>query len=268
MIPKELSFTGLAAVREQVPMVHHITNSVVTNFTANVTLCLGAAPVMAPCIDESAEMVRYAGALLLNIGTLDPRQVKSMLAAGKAAEELGIPIILDPVGAGATTLRTETAAELFRELVITTVRANAGEILALAGSSGKVRGVDSMDTVEGREEALASFAARTNTVIAVTGETDVVTDGERTVAIDNGHPLMGRVTGTGCAATTAVACLTACSKDPFAAAAEALAVMGCAGETAAERAKGPGTFVPEFLDSLAGMNENVLNEMARVRSIG
>ncbi|MCD4846771.1 MAG: hydroxyethylthiazole kinase [Candidatus Aegiribacteria sp.] len=263
MNPALIASNGLAAIREHHPMVHHITNSVVMNFTANVTLCMGAAPVMAPCIDESSEMVQYAGALLLNIGTLNPALIDSMIAAGKRANELGIPVVLDPVGAGATKLRTDSANRIIRELEISIVRGNAGEILSLAGEDGKVRGVDSMDTIDDRVEIISSLALETGWVIAVTGSTDVVTDGTRTIGISNGHPIMGRVTGTGCAATTAVACYTAVVKDCFEAAAGALISFGIAGECAAEKCKGPGTFVPVLLDALADLDEETIGRRTR-----
>lgn len=263
MNPALIASNGLAAIREHHPMVHHITNSVVMNFTANVTLCMGAAPVMAPCIDESSEMVQYAGALLLNIGTLNLELIDSMIAAGKRANELGIPVVFDPVGAGATKLRDDSANRIIRELEISIVRGNAGEILSLAGEDGKVRGVDSMDTIDDRVEIISSLALETGWVIAVTGSTDVVTDGTRTIGISNGHPIMGRVTGTGCAATTAVACYTAAVKDCFEAAAGALISFGIAGECAAEKCKGPGTFVPVLLDALADLDEEIIGRRTR-----
>ncbi len=263
MNPALIASNGLAAIREHHPMVHHITNSVVMNFTANVTLCMGAAPVMAPCIDESPEMVQFAGALLLNIGTLNPALIDSMIAAGKKANELAIPVVLDPVGAGATNLRTNSANRIIKELKISLVRGNAGEILALAGADGKVRGVDSMDTIDDRVDVISSLALEAGWVIAVTGSTDIVTDGTRTVAINNGHPIMSRVTGTGCAATTAVACYAAAVENRFEAATGALISFGIAGECAAERCKGPGTFVPQLLDALADLDEETICRRTR-----
>lgn len=260
MKPAEITCSGLAAVRNKKPMIHHITNTVVMNFTANVTLCLGAAPVMAPCIEESPEMVSFAGALLLNIGTLNPELVKSMLAAGRVANKLGIPIVFDPVGAGATRLRTDSAKMIASELDISIVRGNAGEVLALSGEEGKVRGVDSMDSVDGRIDTISSLAARSGCVIAVTGATDIVTDGERTASIDNGHPMMGMVTGTGCSATTSVACFAASVRDPFHAALGGLAAIGIAGENAAEICSGPGTFVPCFLDALSNLDCEIISK--------
>ena len=263
MNPALIASNGLAAIREHHPMVHHITNSVVMNFTANVTLCMGASPVMAPCIDESSEMVQFAGALLLNIGTLNPALIDSMIAAGKKANELAIPVVFDPVGVGATNLRTNSAKRIISEIDVSIVCGNAGEILALAGKHGKVRGVDSMDTIDNRIEMISSLALETGWVIAVTGPTDIVTDGTRTVGINNGHPIMGRVTGTGCAATTAAACYAAAVEDCFEAATGGLISFGIAGECAAERCKGPGTFVPQLLDALADLDKEIIGRRAR-----
>ena len=182
----------LRRVRDQKPMVHHLTNDVVTNLTANVTLCLGAAPVMAPCEREVEEMVSFAGALLLNIGTLNDDLVRSMIKAGEKANELGIPVILDPVGAGATALRTESALEIVKKVKLTVLRGNAGEVLTLAGAGGKVRGVDSLEEVGGRDEAISAFAKEQGLVVAVTGPVDLVADGARKLKVKNGHEIMGR----------------------------------------------------------------------------
>lgn len=259
----EAARDGLSALRATRPLVHHITNGVVMNFTANVTLCLGAQPVMAPAIEESAEMVGFAGALLLNIGTLDPALVGSMVRAGERAAELGIPVILDPVGAGATKLRTEAALRLMKEVRPSVVRGNAGELLALAGEAGRVRGVDSTASAEGNREVLVSLAAGWSTVVAATGPVDFLTDGSRSIEVRNGHPIMSRVTGTGCGATTAVACFATLGGDLLARAAGALSVYGAAAELAAERAGGPGTFVPLLLDALAAMTPERAGAMAR-----
>lgn len=255
----------LQAVRDGRPMIHHLTNAVVTNLTANVTLCLGAAPVMAPCVREVEEMVSHAGALLLNIGTLDDALVESMLAAGRKANALGVPVVLDPVGAGATGLRTGAAGRILDEVRVTVLRGNAGEVMTLAGLGGKVRGVDSMERLGEREDAVATLARERGLVAAVTGPVDLVTDGRRSVRVHNGHPLLGRVTGTGCSATTAVAAFLASSpSEPLAASACALAAFGVAAETAAEGARGPGTFVPRLLDALEGLDAATLLQRVRM----
>ena len=253
-------------VREEHPMIHHITNSVVMNFTANITLAMGAAPVMAPSIAESAQMAGYAGALLLNIGTINPELLESMLAAGKAANRGGIPVILDPVGAGATKLRTEAVETLLSELKIDVVRGNAGEILSLAGTAGGVRGVDSLATGEGNEDVFKAFAAETRIITAVSGETDFVTDGKEWIKVYNGNPLMTSVTGTGCGATTAVACFAASGTPLLHSVAAGVACYNIAGEIAVENSKGPGSFVPEFIDRLACLDMKTIGERLRIET--
>ncbi len=255
-----------ARVREVHPMIHHITNSVVMNFTANITLAMGAAPVMAPSIAESAQMAGYAGALLLNIGTINPELLESMVAAGKAANEKDIPIILDPVGAGATELRTNAINTLLSELKISVVRGNAGEILSLAGTAGGVRGVDSLATGEGNEEIFSTFAAETGIITAVSGETDFITDGSNWIKVLNGNPMMTSITGTGCGATTAVACFVASGTPLLLSAASGIACYNIAGEIACERSNGPGSFVPEFIDQLANLNEETINTKLRIEA--
>ncbi|MCK5787131.1 MAG: hydroxyethylthiazole kinase [Candidatus Sabulitectum sp.] len=255
-----------ARVRAKHPMIHHITNNVVTNFTANITLAMGAAPVMAPSIAESAEMAGFAGALLLNIGTINPELLESMLAAGRAANEGGIPIVLDPVGAGATRLRTDAINTLLSELKIAVVRGNAGEILALAGTSGGVRGVDSLASGDGKENVFTAFASETGIVTAVSGEVDFITDGRKWIKVYNGNPMMTSITGTGCGATTAVACFAGSGPPLLQSVAAGIAVYNIAGEIACETCKGPGSFVPEFIDQLAGLNTETIISRLRIET--
>ncbi len=253
-------------VQKTNPMIHHITNNVVMNFTANITLAMGASPVMAPSIAESAQMAGYSGALLLNIGTINPELLKSMVAAGKAANEKNIPIILDPVGAGATELRTKTIKTLLSELKISAVRGNAGEILSLAGTSGKVRGVDSLATGEGFEDIFKTFAAETGIITAVSGETDFITDGTNWIKVHNGNRMMTSITGTGCGATTAVACYAATGSSLLHAVAAGITCYNIAGEIACGLCKGPGSFVPEFIDQLFNLSEETITNVSRIET--
>ena len=259
----ELAADRLEAIRSRKPLVHHITNNVVTNLTANVTLALGALPVMAPAIEESGEMVRAAGALLLNIGTLDPAQVESMLAAGAVANQCGIPIVLDPVGAGATTLRTEATHRLLRSLRIAIVRGNAGEVGVVAGAGGEVRGVESVGAAGDTVGLARLTASRFGLTAAITGKRDVVSDGRLVGYVDNGHELLRAVTGTGCSATTAVACFAAVEPGGVLAATSALLCMGIAAEVAAEHSGGPGTFVPRWLDALFALDRATIRQRCR-----
>ena len=236
------------------PLVHHITNYVTANLAANATLCTGALPVMAHAVEEVEEMSSAAAALVLNIGTLDDTQVEAMLLAGKQASERGIPVLLDPVGAGATTLRTRAAGRLLSELEISAICGNAGEIATLAGLSAEMRGVESL--AGDAEEATVQAARALDVTVAATGETDYVGDGTRVLAVANGHPLMGRMVGSGCASTAVVGCFAAAGGGDVETVAAALAYFGRAGEISAGKADGPGTFEPRLLDALAFLAED------------
>ena len=243
---------ALRRMRDQKPLVHHISNYVTVNLVANATLCTGALPVMAHAREEVEEMENLASALCLNIGTLDARQIEAMLLAGRRANERGIPIVLDPVGAGATTFRTRTAARLLEELDVAVVCGNAGELATLAGLSAEVRGVESL---RGDAAAAVEAAAKAlGVTAAATGPTDHVSDGETTLKVSNGHPLMGRVVGTGCASTAVVACFAAVGGGAAETVAGALSFFGRAGEVAAVGFDGgPGTYEPRLLDAVASV---------------
>jgi hydroxyethylthiazole kinase len=255
----------LRTLRERKPLVHQITNYVVMNETANATLSLGALPVMAHAREEVEEMTRLAGALVINIGTLSPHWVEAMVIAGKTANAIDVPVVLDPVGAGATTYRTETARRILDEVDVAVLRGNAGEVATLVGVEAEVRGVESMAT--GGEPADLARAAAQNLglVASVTGPVDHVSDGERVLAVANGHELLGAVSGTGCMSSAITGCFLAAKKeDPLAAAAEALAAFGVAGEDAARDAKGPGSFHVNLYDALAALDPATLDERASI----
>jgi hydroxyethylthiazole kinase len=256
----------LGVIRERKPLVHNITNYVVMNETANAILALGALPVMAHAREEVAEMVGLAGALVLNIGTLSEPWVDAMLIAAKAANAGGVPVVLDPVGVGATAYRTETARRLLDEIDVAVLRGNAGEVATLVGVEAEVRGVESVG-VGGDPAELAREAARALGVVAsVTGPVDHVSDGERSVAVANGHALLASITGTGCMSTAITGCFLAAKDDPFEAAAEALVAFGVAGEDAAVGAKGPGSFHVGLYDALAALDPATLTARAKVES--
>ena len=222
----------LRVLRDRKPLVHQITNYVVMNETANATLALGALPVMAHALEEVEEMVGLAGALVLNIGTLSPQWVEAMIAAGKAANAGGIPVVLDPVGAGATRYRTETTRRILSEVGVTVLRGNQGEVATLVGADAEV---------------------------------DHVSDGTRVLAVANGHELLATVTGTGCMSSAVTGCFLAAKRDePLEAAAEALAAFGVAAEDAARDAKGPGTFHANLYDALAALDPETLDGRARI----
>ncbi len=258
----------LADLRRRRPLVHNITNYVAMNFTANTLLALGASPVMAHAPEEVEEMAALAGALVLNIGTLSEPWVEAMLLAGRRANELGIPVILDPVGAGATTLRTETFRRLAGEIDLSVVRGNASEILAVAASESKTRGVDAVHRAEEAVAAARGLARRIEGIVAVTGEVDLVSDGERLICCRNGHPLLGRVTATGCAATAAIGAFAAVSADPLEAACAGLALFGLAGQIAAARARAPGSFAVAVIDALYEIDPERFRAGAQLEETG
>lgn len=233
---------ALDQIRASKPLVHNLTNFVVMNDTANILLHIGASPVMAHAPEEVEELAAVANALVLNIGTLSLDWVDSMISAGTAANASGVPVVLDPVGAGATRLRTDSSLRILEQIKVDLLRGNAAEISILAGMEAQVKGVEA----DGTSAPLSQIAQRAAQVFgltaAVTGVQDAVSDGERTVLINNGHPFMGELTGTGCMATALCGAFLAVSGDPLVAALGALAGFGLAGERAARQASAPGSF--------------------------
>jgi len=254
---------SLRLLRERKPLVHQITNYVVMNETANATLALGALPVMAHAREEVEEMVALAGALVINIGTLSPAWVEAMVAAGRAANANGVPVVVDPVGAGATRYRTETAKRILTEVDVAVLRGNVAEVATLLGVAAEVRGVESIGA-GGEPAELARDAARALEVVAsVTGPVDHVSDGERATTIANGDAMLARVTGTGCMSSAVTGCFLTVAASPFDAAVEALVAFGVAGEDAARGAKGPGSFHVNLYDALAALDPATLDARAK-----
>lgn len=238
------------------PLVHCMTNDVVQTFTANVLLALGASPAMVIDAGEAAQFSSIASALLVNVGTLTQPRAQAMRAAVGSANRAGTPWALDPVAVGALTLRSDFCRELVK-MTPAAIRGNASEIMALAGESLGGRGVDTTDTAAAALPAAQKLARESGAIVAVTGEVDYVTDGERTLAVNGGSPLMTRVVGTGCALSAVVAASCALPGERLLNVAGACAVMKCAGERAAQ-GRGPGSFVPAFLDALYVMHEEVV----------
>ena len=245
----------LRSIRTQGPLVHSITNFVVMNTTANALLAIGGSPIMAHAAEEMEELTAIVQALVLNIGTLSRPWIESMLLAGRLARSRGVPVVLDPVGAGASRLRTDTALTLLEEVKPAVVRGNASEIMALNGAAGTTKGVDSTSGSDAAADAAHALACRTASVVVVSGATDLITDGTRTVRIAGGSPLLPRITGMGCTASALIGAFVAVNPSPFAAAVHAMAVMDIAAEMAQEKAAGPGTLQLHFLDALYLMNE-------------
>lgn len=263
-ITPQMIWSALGSIRKKAPVVHNITNYVVMNNTANALLCLGASPVMAHAEQEVEEMVGIAAALVINIGTLSPAWVAAMFRAARTARQRRIPIVLDPVGAGATSYRTETARELIRAVPPEIIRGNASEIMALIDGSAKTKGVDSSTSSEAAVDSGRRLHEQCGAAVCISGETDYVVGGRGVIEVKNGHPLMTRVTGLGCTATALCGAFAAVLEDRAVAAAAAMAVMGVAGEIAATRSLGPGTLQVHFLDTLYNLNIEDLERYVKI----
>ena len=265
----------LRNVREQVPLVHCITNYVTVNDCANILLACGGSPIMADDEQEVEEITSVCNGLTINIGTLNSRTVKSMMLAGKRANELGHPVLLDPVGVGASVLRTRTAITLLETVRFTAVRGNISEIKTLALGSGNTKGVDAdvadAVTEENMERVIAfagEFSRKTGAVTVITGAVDLAVDGKRAYVIWNGHPMMSKVTGTGCMLGAMMAAYLTANKDtPLQAAAAAVCAMGIAGERAYEKMLaahgGSGSYRMLLMDEISNMDEKILEQGAR-----
>ncbi|CAB1065024.1 Hydroxyethylthiazole kinase (EC [Olavius sp. associated proteobacterium Delta 1] len=262
----EMAADNLALLREKKPLIHNITNYVVMNYTANALLAMGASPVMAHAQNEVEDMVSFAGALVLNIGTLTDDWIASMVKAGIKASALQTPIILDPVGSGATPLRTQSAKRIIDQTKISVIRGNASEILSLRHADSKTKGVDSVHSVDEAADTARILAEELQTTLAITGPVDLITDGQRVVRVSNGHPLMGYVTGTGCTATTAIGAFLAVDSDPVSATATALAFFGLAGEVAGQSASAPGSFMIQMLDALYTITPDELRKGCKIEA--
>jgi hydroxyethylthiazole kinase len=260
MIDKNKLITDLNLIRKKSPLVHNITNYVVMNSTANALLAIGASPVMAHSADEVEEMVGIASSLVINIGTLSEAWIKSMLLAGKAANKKGIPVIFDPVGAGATTYRTKTCLQIIKECKPSVIRGNASEIIALVNSQSKTKGVDSTASSDSAIESAKILAKNTGSVVVISGPADYITDGERIAEVRNGSEMMAKVTGLGCTATAITGAFAAVNSNSFEAATHAMAIMGIAGELAAAKSEGTGTMQVNFLDELYKISEIEISE--------
>jgi hydroxyethylthiazole kinase len=263
---KTTTLALLERIRDRSPLVHNITNLVVMNASANILLALGASPVMAHSRREAADMVALAGALVLNIGTLSEAWVEAMLLAARAANRRGIPVILDPVGAGATPYRTGAALKILEEADIAVIRGNASEVFALTDADVRTRGVDSSLAVSDEiAEAAGAIARQRESIVAISGETDFITDGRRLLRVANGTPLMTRVTGLGCGLSAVVGAFCAVADaDRLAATAAAFGLYGLCGELALEVSARPGSFFVAFVDSLSAVDADAVRNRLKI----
>ena len=254
------------------PLVHHMTNYVTVNDCANVTLAIGASPIMSDAIEEVNEIVSISSSLVLNIGTLNDRTVESMIAAGRKANKINIPVIFDPVGAGASLFRNNTSKDILEKVKINILRGNISEIRYIAGFNANTKGVDASEndknnTCQEAAEIAYSLAKKQKCIVAITGATDVISDGERTIYIENGHPALSNITGTGCMCSSLVGAFNGAAPDlPLQATVAALLCMGIAGEIAYEKAGkfGNGSFRSAIIDAISNMNKNILSERSRI----
>ncbi|CAI6085113.1 Hydroxyethylthiazole kinase [Paenibacillus sp. JJ-100] len=262
----------LERVRTRNPLVHNITNLVVAPFTANGLLALGASPFMAYAHEEVADVARIAGAVVLNIGTLDERVVQSIRLAGQSANAHHVPVVLDPVGAGATTYRTDTAQMLVRELHLTVLRGNIAEVAHVIGVPWTIKGVDAGAGEGDRIDIAERAAKQLNCIVVITGQNDIITDGLRTFLANNGHPMLTQVTGAGCLLSSVIGAFAAIADqddDLLRCVAEAVAFYGVAAEQAAARTghQGPGSFQIELLNQLAQVTPAHLLQHAQIHEI-
>ncbi|MEA4807592.1 hydroxyethylthiazole kinase [Acetobacterium wieringae] len=260
----------LKNVRNQPPLVHSITNYVTVNDCANIVLACGGAPIMADDINEVEEIIAICNALVINIGTLNERTVASMIKAGKEANRLGRPVILDPVGAGASTLRTETVFKLLKEVQFSVIRGNVSEIKTIDSGSGRTKGVDanisdaiSEDNLDGMVAFAKALSQKTGAVIAITGAIDIVADSQKALVIRNGHPMMSRITGTGCMLTTVIGSYCGANPDDLLlATVAAVSCMGLCGELAFARVEaeqaGTASFRTYLIDAMSRMDAQTL----------
>lgn len=259
----------LDRIRSEKPLVHHITNWVTIYDCANITRTTGALPVMAHALEESAEMVLIASALVLNIGTLTPQLIESMISAGKAANQKGIPIVLDAVGAGATKLRTDSANRILEKVKIDIIKGNSAEIGILAGVDAEVKGVEAMG-VEGDISEIAKALARNRkAAVVVTGKQDIISNGTDTYLVNNGHEMMGSIVGTGCMAASVVGCFAAVEENYAFASTAALVCFGIVGELAArsDKSRGPGTYKEVFYDEMYNLNSEKIKRFENFKKV-
>lgn len=256
---------ALQKVRQQKPVVHHITNWVTIYDCAAVVKTFGASPVMAHAKEEAADMANIASALVLNIGTLTPELVDSMKLAAAAANKKGIPVVLDVCGAGATKLRDDKCFELLKAVKIDVIKGNASEVARIAGEDIATKGVDSGEVSKDLVYLAKTLAADRQCTVVITGKEDIVTDGSKVYIVKNGHPLMADIVGTGCMAASVIGAFCAVEKNYPAASAAGLACYEVAAELAAAVSKGPGSFKENMFDAVYHLDGETADKMAKIQ---
>lgn len=264
MINIDSLITDLELVRQKSPLIHNITNYVVMNNTANALLAIGASPVMIHTVDEVEEMAAMASALVINIGTVENSWLEAMILAGKSAKSKNKPVVFDPVGAGATSYRIKVSKQIIDECKPSIIRGNASEIMALCNSDIKTKGVDSTTSSDIALDSAKLLAKQSGAIVAISGETDYITDGDSIEYVRNGNPMMEKVTGLGCTATAIVAAFAAVNPNMLAAATHAMAVMGICGEIAVQKSRGNGSLQVNFLDELYQLDADIIRKTIRL----
>lgn len=254
-------------LRNKVPLVHNITNYVTVNDCANAVLAIGASPIMAEDMEETQDITSISSALVINIGTLNKRTIDSMIASGKKANELGIPVILDPVGAGASKLRNDTTEAILQQVKLAVLRGNMSEISFVAGLEVSTKGVDASEA-DAKNDGVTiakKVANQFNCIVAITGAIDIISDGKRVVTIENGHKMLSKVTGTGCMTTALTGAFAGATEDYYTAAVAGVASMGIAGEIAYEKAGnlGAGSFHTAIIDAISQLDAGTIEKRAK-----
>lgn len=263
--------TILEKIKKERPLVHHITNYVTVNDCANAVLALGGSPVMADDIKEVEEMVSIASSLVLNIGTLNERTIESFILAGRRANQLGVPVVLDPVGVGATTLRNQTVERILKEVKLSVLRGNMSEIKNIYGIEASTRGVDSIDNpLDGGSEFAIDLAKRLGCAVAITGAVDIISDGIKVFYINNGHPILSNITGTGCMSSSLIGLCCGTGEGSLYGALGGIMIMGIAGEKAQERLmayEGLGSFKAYLMDAINSFSSEDIEKRGKVNEV-
>jgi hydroxyethylthiazole kinase len=254
----------LKTIRDTKPLVHHITNWVTIYDCANMTRAFGALPVMAHSHEECADMTKISSALVLNIGTLTSEIIDAMILSARAANENKIPVVLDAVGVGATKFRDEMAAKILDSVHVDIIKGNYSEIAKLAGENAETRGVEATSIEADPLKVAEAFAKAKSSVVVMTGKEDIISDGKKTFTVKNGHELMGSIVGTGCMAASVIGSFAAVNPDYCEASRNALCYFGVAGELAAEKSNGPGSFKVNLYDEVFNLSDEKVKKMMKL----
>ncbi|MEG0069970.1 MAG: hydroxyethylthiazole kinase [Cetobacterium sp.] len=258
--------SSLEKVRKKVPLVYHLTNTVTINDCANITLAVGASPLMSFCLEEMEEIIGFASSVVINIGTMEESMVKMAVKVGEIANRLGKPIVLDPVGAGATQARKNLLKDLLSKVKFSVIKGNMAEIKAILGLDSNIRGVDSLENEENGIELGKMLVKEFDVVAAITGKVDYIVDKDRYVKIENGSPVMSKVTGTGCMTASLIASFLGAGADKYTSTVSGVLLMGISGEIASEKFEGTGSLKVSIIDNISKINKETIIKKAKMIS--